>query len=144
MWRRRGVLRTVWGGFKKRIVTMLASFVISCGTVALTALVPGNALWFAAVWWFISGATFATGNVPFVAIIQTQVPNEMQGRVLSLMNTVMGLAGPIGLLIAGPLGEAIGVRGVFIVGGALSALVCAGALFSKQLREIELVKLPSA
>ncbi len=132
-----GVLITIWTGFKKRIVTMMVSFVVSCGTVALTALAPGNALWLGAVWWFISGATFSTGNVPFTTIIQTQVPNEMQGRVLSLLSTVMGLAGPIGLLIAGPLGEAIGVRGVFIVGGALSALVCAGALFSKRLRGIE-------
>jgi DHA3 family macrolide efflux protein-like MFS transporter len=132
-----GVFITVWTGFKKRIVTMMVSFFVSCGTVALTALAPSNALWLAAGWWFISGATFSTGNVPFTTIIQTQVPNDMQGRVFSLMSTVMGLAGPIGLLIAGPLGEAIGVRGVFIVGGALSALVCVLALLSKRLREIE-------
>jgi DHA3 family macrolide efflux protein-like MFS transporter len=132
-----GVLMTVWRGFSKRIVTMMVSFVVSCGTVALTALSPSNALWLAAAWWFLSGATFSTGNVPFTTIIQTQVPNEMQGRVLSLMSTVMGLAGPIGLVIAGPLGEAIGVRGVFVVGGVLSALVCALALLSKRLREIE-------
>jgi DHA3 family macrolide efflux protein-like MFS transporter len=132
-----GVLMTVWRGFSKRIVTMMVSFVVSCGTVALTALAPSNALWLAAAWWFVSGATFSIGNVPFTAIIQTQVPNEMQGRVLSLMSTVMGLAGPIGLVIAGPLGEAIGVRGVFVVGGVLSALVCALALLSRRLREIE-------
>lgn len=132
-----GVFITVWGGFKKRIVTMLVAFVVSCGAVALTALSPSNALWLAAMWWFISGATFSIGNVPMTTIIQTQVPNEMQGRVLSLMNTVMGLAGPIGLLIAGPLGEMIGVRGVFMVGGVLSALVCALALLSPSLRQIE-------
>jgi len=57
--------------------------------------------------------------------------------VLSLLNMVMGLAGPIGLAIAGPLGEAIGVRGVFIVGGALSALVCVLAFLSKDLMQVE-------
>jgi DHA3 family macrolide efflux protein-like MFS transporter len=91
----------------------------------------------AAGWWFLSGATFSTGQVPFTAMLQTIVPNQMQGRVLSLLNTVMGAAGPIGLAIAGPLGEAIGVRGVFLVGGALSALVCALAFLSKDLMRIE-------
>jgi DHA3 family macrolide efflux protein-like MFS transporter len=132
-----GVLITVWGGFKRKVVTLLASFVVSCGTVAFTALTPGNMLLLAAGWWFLSGATFSTGQVPFTAMLQTIVPNQMQGRVLSLLNTVMGAAGPIGLAIAGPLGEAIGVRGVFLVGGALSALVCALAFLSKDLMRIE-------
>jgi DHA3 family macrolide efflux protein-like MFS transporter len=132
-----GVLITVWVGFKRRIVTVLVSFVVSCGTVALTALAPGDALWLAVVWWTISGLTFSTGNAPMMAILQTVVPNEMQGRALSLMSTVMGVAGPIGLAIAGPLGEAIGVRGVFIGGGALAAVICALGLLSGRLRRVE-------
>jgi MFS transporter, DHA3 family, macrolide efflux protein len=123
--------------FKKRIVTLLVSFIISCGTVALTALAPSNALWLATIWWTLSGITFSTGNAPMMAIIQTSVPNQIQGRVLSLLNTVMGLAGPIGLIIAGPLGDAIGVRGVFIVGGILSAIVCALGFFSSHLMKME-------
>ena len=138
-----GVLITVWGGFKRKVVTLLVSFAISCGTVALTALTPGNLLLLAAAWWFISGATFSTGNAPFTALLQTTVPNEMQGRVLSLLSTVMGVAGPIGLAIAGPLGEAIGVRGVFIVGGTLSALVCVLAFLSKDLMRLEDEAVPS-
>jgi hypothetical protein len=53
------------------------------------------------------------------------------------MNTAIGLAGLIGLMIVGPLGEAIGVQGVFIIGGTLSALVCVLALFSLTLRNVE-------
>jgi MFS transporter, DHA3 family, macrolide efflux protein len=132
-----GVLITVWPGFKRRIVTVLVSFVVSCGTVALTALAPGDGLWLAVAWWSISGLTFSTGNAPMMAILQTVVPHAMQGRALSLMSTVMGVAGPIGLAIAGPLGEAIGVRGVFIGGGALAAVVCAIGLLSKRLLQIE-------
>lgn len=132
-----GVLITAWPGFKRRIVTVLVSFVVSCGTVALTALAPGNALWLAVVWWTISGLTFSTGNAPMMAILQTVVPNQMQGRALSLMTTVMGVAGPVGLAIAGPLGEAFGVRGLFIGGGALAAVVCALGLLSGSLRRIE-------
>jgi DHA3 family macrolide efflux protein-like MFS transporter len=132
-----GVLITLWTGFKRRIVTVLVSFVVSCGTVALTALAPANAIWLATVWWTLSGVTFSTGNAPMMAILQTTIPNEIQGRALSLMTTVMGLAGPIGLAMAGPLGEAFGVRTVFIVGGVLSALICTLGLFSSTLRHLE-------
>ena len=132
-----GVVISIWPMFKRRIVTVMVSFAISCGTVALTALMPGNGLLLAAFWWFISGATFSTGNAPLMALLQSVIPNALQGRALSLLNTVMGLAGPVGLLIAGPLAEWIGVRGVFIVGGTLSSLVALAALLSPTLLRIE-------
>jgi DHA3 family macrolide efflux protein-like MFS transporter len=122
---------------KRPIVVLLLFFAVSCGTVALTALAPGNALWIAVAWWTVSGVSFAIGNAPMMSVIQTVVPNHMQGRTLSLMTTIMGLAGPVGLVIAGPLGENIGVRGVFIWGGALSALVCLLGLLSPALMSLE-------
>ena len=122
---------------KRPILVLLLAFAVSCGTVALTALSPGNALWLAVTWWTLSGVTYSIGNAPMMSVLQTIVPNAMQGRVLSLMNTVMGFAGPIGLAIAGPLGDAIGVRGVFIWGGALSALVCLLGLLAPALMNLE-------
>jgi MFS transporter, DHA3 family, macrolide efflux protein len=122
---------------KRPVVAILVFFAVSCGTVALTALAPGNALWLAVAWWTVSGVTFAIGNAPMMSVLQTVVPNHMQGRTLSLMSTVMGLAGPVGLAIAGPLGEQIGARGVFMWGGALSALVCLLGLLSPALMSLE-------
>jgi MFS transporter, DHA3 family, macrolide efflux protein len=132
-----GVLITALPIFKRRSITMLVSFAVSCGTVALTALAPGNMLLLATFWWFISGVTYSTGNAPMMALLQSIVPNGFQGRVLSLLNTVMGLAGPIGLAIAGALAEAVGVRTTFIIGGTLSALICVAGLRLRPLREIE-------
>jgi DHA3 family macrolide efflux protein-like MFS transporter len=110
--------------FKRKIVTILASFAISCAMVALTALTPVSLFWLAAIWWGLSGVTFSTGNAPLMALIQTQVPNQLQGRVFALLNTVMGIAAPLGLGFAALLGEQIGVRGVFVVGGVASAVIC--------------------
>jgi len=132
-----GVLVSVWKSSIRRVLIVLISFAISCATVALTALAPGDMLWLAIFWWFISGVTFSTGNAPMVALLQGMIPNELQGRTLSLLNMVYGLAGPIGLAIAGPLGDIFGVRAIFIVGGALSALINLLALFSKSLWNIE-------
>ena len=132
-----GVAISVWNVTRRRIFVVMISFAVSCGSVALTGLAPSSMLVLGAFWWFISGVTFSTGNAPMMAILQSTVPNEMQGRVISLMNTVVGFAGPVGLVIAGPLGEAIGVQGVFVIGGALSALVCVAGLFSRSLQNVE-------
>lgn len=132
-----GVLISIWTGFKRRVVTVMVFFGLSCFAVVLTGLAPMHMILLAAFWWFISGLTFSMGNAPFTAILQITVPNQMQGRVLALLNTVVGLAAPVGLVLAGPLGEAITVRGVFIVGGVLSTLVCFAALLSRDLLRLE-------
>jgi DHA3 family macrolide efflux protein-like MFS transporter len=132
-----GILISVWKVPARRVVIVLVSFAVSCGTVALTALAPGNMLPLAVFWWFLSGVSFSTGNAPMTALLQSVVPNELQGRTLALLNMVFGFAAPIGLAIAGPLGEAFGVRTVFILGGALSAIINLLALGSKSLRDVE-------
>jgi MFS transporter, DHA3 family, macrolide efflux protein len=137
-----GILISVWPP-RNKVLMFLISFVVSCGTVALTALAPGNMLWLAIGWWVLSGISFSTGQAPMTAILQIVVPNQMQGRTTALMNTIMGFAGPIGLAITGPLGESFGVRSVFIWGGALSALICALGLLSKNLMRIEQTNQPA-
>ena len=133
-----GIFISIWPLFKQRVVTLLVSFAVSCITVSFTALAPGNMLWLATIWWTLSGFTFSTGNAPFVALLQSVVPNELQGRTFALLNMVVGFAGPLGLVIAALLGEVVGVRGVFITGGILSTLVCMIGLSSKTLRNVEM------
>jgi DHA3 family macrolide efflux protein-like MFS transporter len=123
--------------FKRRIVTLLISYAISCAAVAVTALTPSSMLWLAAIWWGLSGVTFSTGQAPMMAIIQSQVPNQLQGRVIALLSTVMGLAAPVGLGLSALLGEWIGVRGVFIASGFASAAICLLGFASPSLLKIE-------
>lgn len=128
-------LRIEWGS-RSRLV--MVSFAISCAAVALTALMPSDRFWLAIFWWTVSGFTFSTGHAPLNAMLQTIVPNELQGRTFSLLNVVIGVATPLGLAIAGPLAELLGVRAVFVIGGTASSIIgVAGYLFSKPLRDIE-------
>jgi DHA3 family macrolide efflux protein-like MFS transporter len=77
------------------------------------------------------------GNAPFTALLQTSVPNQIQGRVLSLLNTTVGLAGPVGLLLVGPLAEVMGVREIFILGGTLATIASLASLLSPSLLRVE-------
>ena len=85
----------------------------------------------------IYGLTFAVGNAPFMAMLQSAVPNHLQGRVLSLLNTLIGLAGPVGLALAAPLGEALGSRWLFVLLGACGGLVMLLGFVSRALRRME-------
>lgn len=108
---------------RRHVVWILLGFSASCLTLAFTALAPRDMFWLAVVWWVLSGLTFVLGNTPYMALLQTTIPNHIQGRVLSLLNTMMGLAAPIGVAIAAPVGELIGVRWLFVAQGALGALI---------------------
>jgi len=132
-----GVLAGVWSLSHRKIISSIIFFSLSSATVALTAVPSRDFFVIAIVTWFISGLTYSMGNAPMIAVMQSVIPNELQGRVFSLFNMTVGLAGPIGLAIAGPIAESIGVRPVFIWSGALSMVATLCALFSRDLRNIE-------
>jgi DHA3 family macrolide efflux protein-like MFS transporter len=104
----------------------LWGFALSCFALALTDLAPSHLFWLAVLSWVVCGIAFSVGNRPLMALLQSTVPNHLQGRVLSLRNTAMGLAAPIGLMVAGLLGELIGSRWLFVLmdvlGGGVSLI----------------------
>lgn len=128
-----GVIVTVCAP-RRLIYWILWGFALSCATLAATALMPPSGFWLAAMFWTLSGVTFILGDAPFTALIQTTVPNHLQGRVLALLGTLMGLAAPVGLLTAAPLGEMIGVRWLFVLMGGLGTVVSLLAFLSTELR----------
>lgn len=85
------------------IYWILTGFATSCFAVALTALAPSSLFGVSVAWWVISGVCFVFGSAPLTVLLQTVIPNYLQGRVLSIMNSMMSLAAPIGLLLITPL-----------------------------------------
>lgn len=77
----------------------------------------------------ISGVLWDTG-------LQTHVPQESLSRV-SAYDMFGSLAlGPVGLAVAGPIADAIGVRETLIGAGGLIVLSCLAALLSAQVRNL--------
>ncbi len=122
-----------WFVAPRPVRRVLWTFGLSCIAVTLAALAPPSMFALAVAAWVLSGWAYAFGNAPLTALLQTRVPNHLQGRVLSLLNTVIGLAAPVGLVVATPVAEAFGVRTLFAVAGLASALACVAGFASRPL-----------
>lgn len=72
------------------------------------------------------GVGTSTGMVTYNSVLQTTVPERVRGRVFALYDVIWASARLISLGAGGLLADALGVRAVYVVGGAL--LVLAGAL----------------
>ena len=89
-------------------------------------------------WMFVGGCGLVGGagaayNIPYMAEIQAGIPPERQGRVFGLIGSLMSAAMPLGLLVAGPVAEQMGVDFWFLVSGAATLLIaCISAWITRE------------
>jgi DHA3 family macrolide efflux protein-like MFS transporter len=132
-----GLILGVWGGFRRRMLTSLTGLV----GMGLGFLIVGLAP--AAFFPMAVGATLFVGlmgpivNGPVFAVVQAVVAPEMQGRVFTLMLSVAAGMSPLGLIVAGPVADSLGVQTWFVVGGVVTALFGVVGFFIPQLVYIE-------
>ncbi len=111
------------GGLKKQFLT-ISLFTGLLGLSSLIAgLIPANLFWVFCILVFLMGSTGSGFNIPFTAYIQRTVPPENLGKVLSLITSVMSFAAPVGMFIAGPIAEIIGVSNWMIIAGIMMIFV---------------------
>ncbi len=112
-----GLLLAAWGGFKKKIYTILVGVVgMGLGFVAV-GLLPSGWFYIALAMFLFAGLMNPVANSPFMALVQGTVESGMQGRVFSLMSSMAQGMAPLSLLLAGPLADLFGVRFWYLVGG---------------------------
>ena len=138
-----GLLLGVWGGFKKRIHTVLMGLFFEGAGLLIVGISPANSLITAAAGIFLVAVSLAIVNGPILAMLQAAVDAELQGRVFSLVGSLTGLASPLGLIIAGPLAEITAVQTWFFLGGIISALISITGFFIPPLLTIESERIPS-
>jgi DHA3 family macrolide efflux protein-like MFS transporter len=118
-----GLTLGVWGGFRRRILTTFAGLIGMGLGILLMGLTPASLFVMAVVAMFVAGFMNPITNGPVHAVLQATVAPEMQGRVFTLVGSIAALMSPIGLLMAGPLSDTIGVRSWFIVGGITTVVM---------------------
>lgn len=113
------------GNWSDRIKPIMWSMAIMGVTMGISGFLPQNYTGY--LWFFalnaIAGIAAPFFNTLLMAIIQQSYPPENLGKVLGIMNSLMSLAGPVGLIFAGPLADKIGVNNLFIIAG-VGTIVC--------------------
>jgi DHA3 family macrolide efflux protein-like MFS transporter len=132
-----GALLGAWGGFRRKILTTQTGLLGMGLAVLVVGLTPSALFWLAVAAMFGVGLSMALTNGPILAILQTTVAPDLQGRVFTLLNSLVTLATPVGLIIAGPVADLLGVQMWFVAGGLVTALVGVFGFFSTALMSIE-------
>jgi len=137
-----GVILSLWGGTKHRIHTILIGGAGACLLGILWLGVSG-----AILFWAIGSFFFAFFE-PFVeggnlAIWQSKVEADVQGRVFSARQLLVQIPYLFGILLAGYLAEASAISSVLIFAGIAGALVFLFGYLSSRVREAETL-LPDA
>lgn len=131
------LLLGVWGGFKKKAVTsMVGLFGVGIGMLALGVL-PPNAFYIALVFGVIAGMTIPLTNGGIGAVMQGTVAPEMQGRVMGLLNSGAAAMAPLGLLVAGPTADKLGIQFPFLAAGVVILLMGVYGFFSPAVMNVD-------
>jgi MFS transporter, DHA3 family, macrolide efflux protein len=132
-----GLILSAWGGFHRRIATTMLGLIGMGSGMALIGFTPSNLFPLAVVGMTLAGLMNPIANGPLFALVQAAVAPEMQGRVITLISSAAALMSPLGLAVAGPLSDAIGIQVWFIAGGLVCAAMGAGAFFVKAVMNVE-------
>ena len=132
-----GITLGVWGGFKRRIVTGLLALTLMGVGVTVLGLTPATAFTLALGAMFFGGFMNPIANGSLFATLQATVPPEMQGRVFTLAMSGSAAMSPLGLAIAGPVADALGVQIWFLIGGLATVIMGVGSFFIPSIMQIE-------
>ncbi len=132
-----GITLSVWGGFKKKIVTSLAGIIAFSAAILAIAIAPADKFWMMVASMFVIGFMLPMANGPIHALFQSLIEPNMQGRVLSLVSSVAQAMMPLGLIIAGPVTDATSYQTWFWIAGILNLVIGVGSFFIPAIINIE-------
>ncbi len=132
-----GLLLSIWGGFKKKIITSIIGIIGLGIGVTLIGIAPANLFILAILGSITLGFMSPIANGPLGALLQSIIRPDMQGRVMSLLNSGATAISPIGLLIAGPFSDWFGIRVWFWAGGFVCVIIAIAGFFIPAVMGIE-------
>jgi DHA3 family macrolide efflux protein-like MFS transporter len=137
-----GLILGIWGGSTRRIRTAMLALLFLGLTITIIGLTPPTAFILAIGAFFFIGLLNSMANASFLAILQTTVSSEMQGRIFTLTMSGSMAMSPLGLAIAGPIADYFGVQIWFLFTGIVMTIIGLSAFFIPTLMNVEDQKPP--
>ncbi len=132
-----GLVIGVWGGFGRRMHTVVVGLAGLGISILVIGAAPATAFLPALVAVAVVGAMSPVVNAPLMAIVQSVVAPDMQGRVFTALGSVSMAMTPLGLIIAGPVADAFGVQVWYVLGGSVCLLMTLFVIGIPAVRDLE-------
>jgi H+ antiporter protein len=118
----------------RRTIMLVALLVLGVSMTVIAFLPPLPViLLLCAVVGFVYGPIAPIYNY----VMQTQAPAHLRGRVVGVMGSLAYAAGPLGLIVAGPLADAAGLHVTFLALSLPMLLLGVAAIFLPALRHLD-------
>jgi len=101
--------------WKNKELIILRSVIIGIIGYSITTLAPEGNYLLIGIGMLIHASMIPIANTMFLTILQTNVPNETQGRVFSIVASIAAAVTPLGMIISGPLAEVYGIVLLFVI-----------------------------
>ena len=132
-----GILLGIWGGGKRRTFTALIALIVVGILDMLIGLMPPDAFFQATALFFLAAGLGTIVNGSVLALLQSTIPADKQGRVFALVGAGSTAMMPIGLVIAGPVADVYGVPIWFIASGVTTIVLGTAALLTPSVRALD-------
>jgi DHA3 family macrolide efflux protein-like MFS transporter len=132
-----GILLGIWGGFRSRVKTAMSAMTIMGGGLLIFSFLTKDAFLIGVGLLFVFGTMNSSANASFFALLQATVPAEIQGRVFTMMMSLIMSMTPVGLALAGPVADLLGLRIWYTVAGVVMMVLSVGALFVPTIQQLE-------
>jgi MFS family permease len=86
---------------------------------------------------FVAGFAFIISEIVSFTLWQQIIPDNVRGRVFSVMGTITMGMNPLGFLLAGLLGQVFGIRQGLMIGGLAIAILCGLGLLIPSVRRLD-------
>jgi DHA3 family macrolide efflux protein-like MFS transporter len=132
-----GLILGVWGGFKRRVFTSFIFLIIGAAATIVFSFTTLNTYWLGLAMLTVFGVTMAFVNGPLIAVLQSIIARDVQGRIFALLGSISSGMMPLGLAVMGPVADAIGVRAVFLIAGIAPLVLALVGFASRDLMNLE-------
>lgn len=135
-----GALVAAWGGFHNRMKTMATAGLVMAGCTVALGLAPW--FWLYLAFMALFGIAMPFFNTPSSVMLQEHVEPDYMGRVFGFLTMLSTSLMPLGMLVFGPLADAVRIEWLLLGTGVGMALVGFLALGQRRLMEAGLPPVP--
>lgn len=132
-----GILLSVWGGFRRKILTIMIALIgMGIGVLAI-GFAPGSGYSIALGAMALTGMMSSLANGPLGALMQAKIEPEKQGRVFTMINSLAAGMSPIAMVFAAPVAEWLGLQSWYLIAGAFCIVMATFGMLNKAVMTID-------